>query len=217
MSERASAPVAPDLADDEPRLLAALRRRDEAAFEALVRRHHASLRRVVRAYVSSDTVADEVVQETWLAVIRGLDRFGGRSSLKTWIFQIAKNIARTRGAREARVLPIAALGVEGDPAVPFDAFQGEDDAWPGHWAIPPRPWQDPERRLASLEARERLLAAIDELPEMQRVVLTCRDVEGMCSEEVCDLLGISRANERVILHRARTRMRASLADYLDGP
>src|SRR5919206_4199287 len=105
MSERSTAPVAPDLVDDESRLLAALRRRDEAAFEALVRRYHASVRRVARSYVASDTVADEVVQETWLAVIQGLDRFAGRSSLKTWIFQIAKNIARTRGVREARVLP----------------------------------------------------------------------------------------------------------------
>src|SRR4051812_11865176 len=126
MPERTAAPVAPDLADDEPRLLAALRRRDEAAFETLVHRHHASLRRVARAYVSSDAVAEEVVQETWLAVIHGIDRFAGRSSLKTWIFQIAKNIARTRGAREARVVPIAALGADGESAVPFDAFQGED-------------------------------------------------------------------------------------------
>ena len=208
------------VADPDAALLDALRAGDEEAFAALVTRYHANLRRVARAYVSTDAVADEVVQETWLAVIAGLDRFEGRSSLKTWLFQILTNKAKTRGVRERRSVPFASLGPgdeAAEPSVSPDRFQGPGDAWPGHWATPPRPWEDPERRLQSLEARERLREAIGNLPEVQQAVLTLRDVEGLEAEEVCDLLDLSAGNQRVILHRARARVRAELERWFEEP
>jgi RNA polymerase sigma-70 factor (ECF subfamily) len=198
----------------EAGLLDALRAGDEAAFAELVRRHHVGLRRFARGFVASDAVAEEVVQEAWLAVVSGLDRFEGRSSLKTWLFRIVMNIARTRGVRERRSLPFSALTAPGEddpPSVPPERFQGRGDAWPGHWAAPPRPWEDPERRLASIELRERLRAALGSLPAAQQTVVTLRDVEGLGAEEVCDLLGLSEGNQRVLLHRGRARLRAALA------
>ena len=205
-------------ADRDAPLLPALRAGDEEAFVALVTRYHASLKRVARAYVSTDAVAEEVVQETWLAVIEGLDRFEQRSSLKTWLFHILANKAKTRGVRERRLVPFASLaGAGAEPAVSPDRFQREGDAWPGHWAAPPRPWEDPERRLASLEAREHLRAAISALPPAQQAVLTLRDVEGLEAEDVCGLLNVSAGNQRVILHRARARVRADLARYFEEP
>jgi RNA polymerase sigma-70 factor, ECF subfamily len=203
--------------DRDARLLAALRAGDEQAFATLVTRYHASLKRVARAYVSTDAVAEDVVQETWLAVIDGLDRFEERSTLKTWLFHILTNKAKTRGVRERRSVPFASLGRAGEEeaSVPADRFQGEGDAWPGHWATPPRPWEDPERRLASLEAREHLRAAIAALPATQQAVLTLRDVEGLEAEEVCRLLDVSAGNQRVILHRARARVRSELERYFE--
>jgi RNA polymerase sigma-70 factor (ECF subfamily) len=204
--------------DRDASLLAALRAGDEQAFATLVGRHHASLRRVARAYVSTDAVAEEVVQETWLAAIAGLDRFEERASLKTWLFHILANKAKTRGVRERRTVPFASLAgadAGAEPSVPPERFQREGDAWPGHWAAPPRPWEDPERRLQSLEARERLRAAIGALPDVQQAVLTLRDVEGLEAEEVCDLLELSAGNQRVILHRARARVRAELEHYFE--
>jgi RNA polymerase sigma-70 factor (ECF subfamily) len=199
------------VADRDASLLAALRAGDEDAFTALVTRYHASLKRVARAYVSTDAVAEEVVQETWLAAIAGLDRFEHRATIKTWLFHILANQAKTRGVRERRTVPFASLAGAGggEPAVSPDRFQREGDAWPGHWAMPPRPWDDPERRLSSLEAREHLRAAITALPAPQQAVLTLRDVEGLGAEEVCELLGLSAGNQRVILHRARARVRAA--------
>ena len=200
----------------DARLLAALRAGDEEAFAALVRRHHASMKRVARMYVSTDAVAEEVVQETWLAAIAGLERFEQRATFKTWLFHILANKAKTRGARERRSVPFASLaGGDDAPAVPPERFQGRDDAWPGHWATPPRPWEDPERRLQSLEARECLRAAIGALPEVQQAVLTLRDVEGLEAEEVCRLLDLSDGNQRVILHRARARVRTELERYFE--
>jgi RNA polymerase sigma-70 factor (ECF subfamily) len=202
----------------EAALLDALRAGDEAAFADLVRRHHASLRRFARSFVPTDAIADEVVQEAWLAVVAGLDRFEGRSSLKTWLFAIVMNIARTRGARERRSTPFSALAApdeERSPSVPPERFQQQRDAWPGHWASPPRPWEDPERRLASIEAREHLRAALETLPASQQAVVTLRDVEGLGPEEVCNLLGISEGNQRVLLHRGRTRLRAALDGYME--
>src|SRR5690349_9864511 len=180
----AAAPSALD-AERDGRLLAALRAGDEEAFAALVRRHHASMKRVARMYVSTDAVADEVVQETWLAAIAGLERFEQRASLKTWLFHILANQAKTRGTRERRSVPFASLAGDDAPAVAPERFQGEGDTWPGHWATPPRPWEDPERRLQSLESRECLRAAIRALPEVQQAVLTLRDVEGLDADEVC--------------------------------
>jgi RNA polymerase sigma-70 factor (ECF subfamily) len=203
-------------AERDARLLLALRAGDEEAFAALVRRHHASLKRVARLYVSTDAVAEEVVQETWLAAIAGLERFEQRASLKTWLFHILANKAKTRGTRERRSVPFASLaGADDGPAVPPERFQGDGEAWPGHWATPPRPWEDPERRLRSLEAREYLRAAIGALPEVQQAVLTLRDVEGLDADEVCALLDLSDGNQRVILHRARARVRSELERYLE--
>jgi RNA polymerase sigma-70 factor (ECF subfamily) len=206
-------------AERDARLLAALRAGDEDAFTTLVRRHHASLKRVARMYVSTDAVAEEVVQETWLAAIAGLDRFEQRASLKTWLFHILANKAKTRGARERRSTPFASLAAAGgdEPSVPPERFQGDGAAWPGHWAAPPRPWEDPERRLQSLEARERLRTAIGALPDVQQAVLTLRDVEGLDAGEVCELLDLSDGNQRVILHRARARVRAELERYFEEP
>jgi RNA polymerase sigma-70 factor, ECF subfamily len=202
--------------DPDAALLDALRAGDEDAFVAFVTRYHASLKRVARAYVSTDSVAEEVVQETWLAAIDALDRFEQRASLKTWLFHILANKAKTRGVRERRSVPFASLGpADMEPAVAPERFQRAGDTWPGHWATPPRPWEDPERRLASLEARERLREAIGALPETQQAVLTLRDVEGLDSEEVCELLDLSPGNQRVILHRARARVRTALERYFE--
>jgi RNA polymerase sigma-70 factor (ECF subfamily) len=203
-------------ADRDAPLLPALRAGDEEAFVALVTRYHASLKRVARAYVSTDAVAEDVVQETWLAAIEGLDRFEQRASLKTWLFHILANKAKTRGVRERRIVPFASLaGADDEPAVPPDRFQRDGDAWPGHWAAPPRPWEDPERRLASLEARAYLRAAIAALPATQQAVLTLRDVEGLDAEEVCGLLDVSAGNQRVLLHRARAKVRTQLERYFE--
>jgi RNA polymerase sigma-70 factor (ECF subfamily) len=197
----------------------ALRAGDEAAFAELVRRHHAGLRRFARAYVASDAVAEEVVQEAWLAVVTGIDRFEGRSSLKTWLFSIVMNIAKTRGTRERRSVPFSTLAAEDDapsPSVPPERFQKPGDTWPGHWATPPRPWEDPERRLACLEAREHLREALHRLPATQQTVVILRDVEGLEAEEVCGLLGLTEGNQRVLLHRGRARLRAALETYMEA-
>ena len=215
-SPRTGTPAEANATDRDASLLPALRAGDEEAFVALVTRYHASLKRVARAYVSTDAVAEDVVQETWLAVIEGLDRFEQRASLKTWLFHILANKAKTRGVRERRMVPFASLATADDePAVPPDRFQRDGDAWPGHWAAPPRPWEDPERRLASLEARAYLRAAIAALPATQQAVLTLRDVEGLDAEEVCGLLDVSAGNQRVLLHRARAKVRTELERYFE--
>ena len=215
-SPRTGTPAEANATDRDASLLPALRAGDEEAFVALVTRYHASLKRVARAYVSTDAVAEDVVQETWLAVIEGLDRFEHRSTLKTWLFHILANKAKTRGVRERRMVPFASLaGADDEPAVPPDRFQRDGDAWPGHWAAPPRPWEDPERRLASLEARAYLRAAIAALPATQQAVLTLRDVEGLDAEEVCGLLDVSAGNQRVLLHRARAKVRTQLERYFE--
>ncbi len=208
------------VASDEQMLVDALRRGDEAAFATLVERHHASMVRVAGLYARSRDVAEEVAQETWLAVCQGLDRFEGRSSLKTWLFRILTNRARTRGAREARCVPFSTLAgraCEGDDdpdelAVDPSRFLGPDHPrWPGHWATPPRSWgESPETRLENAETRDVIAAAIAALPPSQREVMTLRDIEGLGSEEVCGLLGIAEGNQRVLLHRARSKVRAAL-------
>jgi RNA polymerase sigma-70 factor, ECF subfamily len=187
-------------------------------FDRLVEQHYGSMKRMARTFVGSDAVAEEVVQDTWLAIVAGIDRFEGRSSLQTWMFSILTNRAKTRGARERRSTPLSCLGAgePDEPAIDADRFQSDDDAWPGHWATPPRPWQKPERRLLSLEARGHLKAALDALPERQRLVVTLRDVEGFGADEVCELLDLSPENQRVLLHRGRTRLRATLEAYVEG-
>jgi RNA polymerase sigma-70 factor, ECF subfamily len=192
-----------------------LRAGNERVFQDLFTRLYPGMKRMARGYVASDVIADEIVQETWLAIINGIDAFQGRSSLETWIFSILINQARKHDARERRAMPFssfAPLGTD-EPSVDADRFQKDDDAWPGHWATPPRPWQKPERRLLSLEVREELKQALAQLPERQRAVVVLRDVEGCSADEVCELLELSQENQRVLLHRGRSRLRATLAAY----
>jgi RNA polymerase sigma-70 factor, ECF subfamily len=174
---------------------------------------------VAMMYVSSRAVAEEVVQEAWLGVLKGLDRFEGRSSLKTWIFRILTNTAKTRGEREGRSLPFSSLAGDddGDEApVDADRFLGARHRWAGHWASSPRSPRDvPEERLLADEARGRIAAAVETLPEGQRAVITLRDIDGFGAEEACEILGISEVNQRVLLHRARAKVRAALEEYLD--
>ena len=195
----------------------ALRAGNEGAFAALVREYHGSLLRVARIYVSTQSAAEDVVQETWLGVLNGLQRFEGRSSLRTWLFSILTNIAKTRARRDGRTLPFSALQ---DPArVPEAAVEAdrfldpEHPRWPGHWAIKPEPW--PEQALAGAETRGILAEAIGALPASQRAVISLRDVESWNSEDVCNALGISETNQRVLLHRARSKVRRALEAYLE--
>jgi RNA polymerase sigma-70 factor (ECF subfamily) len=201
----------------DERLVRALRGGDEEAFALLIDRHSGALLRVARMYVSSDAVAEEVVQETWLGVIRGLDRFEGRSSLKTWIFRILVNVAKTRGQREGRSIPFSSAydpAVEpGEPSVDPDRFLPADHEYPRHWALGPTSWKTPEESLLSGETRTVILESIGQLPPAQREVITLRDVEGWSSEDVCDALEISGGNQRVLLHRARSRVRGALEAY----
>ena len=175
------------------------------------------MERVARSYVESGAVAEEIVQETWLGILTGIDRFEGRSALGTWIFSILINQAKSHNARERRALPFSSISSSGDdkPSVDTDRFQKDDEAWPGHWATPPRPWQKSERRLLSLEARAQLKAALTQLPNRQRVIVGLRDIEGLSAQEVCDALDLSHENQRVLLHRGRSRLRAVLEGYVE--
>jgi RNA polymerase sigma-70 factor (ECF subfamily) len=210
---------APEVIDADAVLLEGLRAGDEAAFTELVDRYSSSMLRVARMYVPSQAVAEEVVQETWLGVLTGLERFEGRSSLKTWLFRILVNRARTRGERERRTVPFATLAgreAEGeDPAVGPERFLPADhDRWPHHWASPPERWDEsPERSLQSAETLRVVRDAIEQLPPMQRLVITMRDLEGWDSEEVRNALDISETNQRVLLHRARSKVRTALEAY----
>jgi RNA polymerase sigma-70 factor (ECF subfamily) len=197
--------------EDDQALLERLRAGDERAFEALVARHDGALRRVARTFVRTDSAADEVVQETWLGVVRGLAAFEGRSSLRTWIFRILVNQARTRAVRDARSVPFSALEDDDRPAVEPAAF-GADGRWT---STPPRLDGDPETGLLSAELREHLLEAVDALSRDQRAVITLRDLVGLPAPEVCDLLDISDVNQRVLLHRARARVRAALTPLVE--
>jgi RNA polymerase sigma-70 factor (ECF subfamily) len=201
---------------DEAQLLAALRGGDEDAFRALVREYQPSLVRVARIYVPTQAAAEEVAAETWLAVLKGLDRFEGRSSLRTWIFRILTNIAKTRAVRDGRTLPFSALQDPGrvpEAAVDADRFlDPEHPRWPGHWAVKPEAW--PEDALLAAETRGVIGEAIEALPATQRTVISLRDVEGWSSEEVRNALGLSETNQRVLLHRARAKVRRALEEYL---
>ena len=199
-------------------LLQALRRRDEDAFLALVDRHSAAMMRIAMIYVRDAAHAEEVVQEAWLGVLRGLDSFAGLSSLKTWIFRILRNCAIDRARRERRVIPFTDLGdqiVEQVPSVPGSAFHAAGHPHAGHFARPVPDWMRPaEDRVIEAETRERIQAAIDRLPARQREVLELRDVHGWSSEEVCEVLELSEGNQRVLLHRARSAIRRELEEYL---
>jgi RNA polymerase sigma-70 factor (ECF subfamily) len=203
------------LSPQDTRLLHGLRAGDEAAFVELMREYGAGMLRVALMYVSSRAVAEEVVQEAWLGVLKGIRTFEGRSSLKTWLFRIVANTAKTRGVRESRSVPFSSLGGDtGDePTVDPDRFLGSGERFPGHWAAPPHAWR-PESRLLSDEALSVIEHEIDRLPPAQRAVITMRDVQGFTSEEVCNALDLSETNQRVLLHRARARVRGALEEYM---
>jgi len=204
------------LSPDERRLVEALRNRDEDAFAELIDRYHESLVRLAMMYVASRAVAEDVAQEAWVGVLRGIDGFQGRSSLRTWIYRILVNTAKTRGVREARSVPFASLGGDGEPAVDPDRFLPVDDRdRPGGWLSPPTDWDGiPEARLLGAETMAVIEAAIEALPPRQAQVIRLRDVEGFSSAEVRQLLDLGEANQRVLLHRARAKVRQALEDYL---
>ena len=205
---------------EEASVLEALRAGDEPAFARLVDELSGPMRRLARTFVPTAAVAEDVVQETWLAVLEGLDRFEGRSSLKTWIFRILTNRAITRGQRERRSIPFSSLvdaeTGHAEPAVDPSRFRPPGSQWTGGWLDPPRSWDPiPEDRLLSNETLGVISSAIDELPPGQRSVITLRDVEGFGSRDACNVLGISETNQRVLLHRARSRVRRALERYFD--
>ncbi|UVT22074.1 MAG: sigma-70 family RNA polymerase sigma factor [Nitrospira sp.] len=201
-------------------LLQALRRGDETAFAQLIDHYHASLLRLAMTFVSSPAVAEEVVQETWIGVLEGIGRFEGRSSLKTWIFRILTNQAKTRGVRERRNAPFSPLGHSTEepeaPAVDPSRFH-TSGYWVDHWNSLPRYWDDetPERLFLSKEGLAQIEKAINALPPIQQQVITLRDVEGLNAVEVCNILSIGETNQRVLLHRARSQVRRALEKYLE--
>ena len=195
-----------------------LRRGEERAFAEVVSSWSPMMLRVARGHVSTDASCEEVVQETWMAVVRGLGAFEGRSSLRTWVFRILTNLAKTRGMREARSVPMSSWrpAAEAGPTVDPDRFRSADDQYPHNWTPvgAPAAWQPgPEQSAVAAETRQLLGGALRELPDRQRTVVTLRDVHGLTSDEVCSLLGLSSANQRVLLHRGRAKLRAVLEDY----
>jgi RNA polymerase sigma-70 factor, ECF subfamily len=198
---------------DDGALVEALRRGEEQAFVALVQQYHPSLLRLAMSYVATREQAEDAVAETWLGVLKGIDGFEGRSSLKTWIFRILVNRAKTKGVREQRSVPFSSLegdGEQTEPAVDPGRF-----APAGNWTAPPQSWEGlPEDRLLSAETRSVVDDAIANLPDMQRAVITLRDVQGFTAQEASDVLGLTEVNQRVLLHRARSKVRARLEEYL---
>ena len=203
------------LSHEDEQLVEGLRAGDEAAFATLMRMYGAGMLRVARMFVSSRSVAEEVVQEAWLGVLKGIDRFEGRSSLKTWLFRIVANTAKTRGVREARTVPFSSLGgEENDATVSAERFLGDGERFPGHWALPPGNWAGiPEDRLLASETMDVIRRELERLPPAQRAVLELRDIEGLSAEEVCNALDLTETNGRVLLHRARAKVRAALEEY----
>jgi len=206
----------------ESDLLARLRAGDERAFSALVNRDHSSMVRLARTFVASQAVAEEVAQETWLAVIRGLPGFEGRSTLRTWTMSILVRTARNRAARERRSLPFSALAyahdddIDGGPTVNPSRFRPVGEPYAGFWAAPPhRWWSDPEPRALAAETGHIVQAALDALPPVQAQVVQLRDVEGWSAAEVCDALELTQANQRVLLHRGRAKLRAALEEHFE--
>lgn len=208
------------VAAEESQLLAALRAGDERAFAALVDRYQVPLLRLARMYVQDGPAAEDAVADTWLGLLQALDRFEGRSSLKTYLFRILVNCAKTRARKDRRTIPFSvAFNAEsgpGEAAVEPERFCGVGSAHPGQWAWPPGSWvETPERGVLSAETRAVIQRAIGALPGPQREVITLRDVEGFSAAEACNALGVSDTNQRVLLHRARSKVRAALEDYFD--
>lgn len=200
--------------------LDALRKGDDGTFAQLVAQYHGSMVRIAQMYVNDRVVAEEVAQEAWLGLLKGLDRFEGRSSIKTWLYTIVSNLAKTRGKREKRTVPFSFFeGYDrdtGDPAVPQERFLPTGDPFAGHWSELPASWEgDPVRQTLNREMAGYLEAAVEMLPEQQRMVLTLRDIQGWSADEVCNALGIAETNQRVLLHRARSKVRRALEEYLE--
>lgn len=205
-----------DLASPDDELVMRLKAGDELAFRSLIDEYNAPLRRVARSYVATDAAADEVVQDTWVGVLRGIDRFEQRSSLKTWIYRILLNIARTRGVRDKRSIPFSSLGRDDEDGPTFEPerFQHANDPYPGHWAGFPMRWHDqPEIRAVGHETIAVVRAALETLPPNQQEVVRLRDIEGWTSAEVCNALDLTETNQRVLLHRGRAKLRAALETY----
>jgi RNA polymerase sigma-70 factor, ECF subfamily len=218
----ASVPSGSIASVDDAHLVEALRNRDESAFLALIERYQGSLLRLATLYVPNREAAADVVQETWIGVLQGIDRFEARSSLKTWLVRILTNRAKTRGEREARTIPFSTAwrpeAEDAEPAVDPGRFLPRGHEYAGHWAANPSRWDElPEERFFSIETHERIEQAITTLPPTQREVITLRDVEGWSSGEVCNALSISETNQRVLLHRARSKVRLALEEYLKEP
>jgi RNA polymerase sigma-70 factor (ECF subfamily) len=210
-----------DAGAPDEELVRALRAGDEDAFIELVRRYNGLMLRLALGHVRTRALAEDVVQETWCAVLTGIDRFEGRSALKTWLMRILTNRAKTRGQREARCVPFSSLAgddTDDGPAVDPDRFLPADHPrYPGGWSAAPREWsQLPHDRLLAGEVREQIRAAIESLPPRQQAVIALRDVEGWSPEEVCETLHLSEGNQRVLLHRARSRVRGELETYFGG-
>jgi RNA polymerase sigma-70 factor (ECF subfamily) len=206
--------------ETDVRTVAALRGGDERAFMELVGKYGPSMLRVALLYVRTRAVAEEVVQDAWLGVLAGIERFEGRSSLKTWIFRILTNTAKTRAEREGRSVPFSSLAPDdlesGEPSVDPDRFLPDGERWASHWVSSPRRFDElPEGKLLSDETMGIVKQVVERLPDAQRAVLTMRDIVGFSSEDVCEALGISEVNQRVLLHRARTRVRRALEEYLE--
>jgi len=196
--------------------VAALVARDEDAFARLLDLWGPTMLRVARSHVSTDASAEEVVQDAWLAVLRGIDRFEGRSTLRTWVFRIVSNTAKTRGVRERRTVPMSSLRDDADddaPTVEPDRFRPVGDPYPGHWRSFPASWPSPEQRTVGAEAGHVVADALASLPDQQRTVVTLRDVHGFEATEVCRLLGVSEGNQRVLLHRGRATLRLRLETF----
>jgi RNA polymerase sigma-70 factor, ECF subfamily len=202
-------------ATDEAAVLEALRAGDERVFAELVDRYGSAMKRLARSYVRSEALAEEVVQDAWLGVLDGIHRFEGRSSLKTWIFRILVNRAKTSAVRQRRSVPFSELAPEGEDAPSIEPERFVERS--GEWAADPGSWRAlPEARLLARETLEAALHAIDRLPSAQRKVIVLRDVEGWSSDEVCDALELSSENQRVLLHRARSKVRAELDRHLQA-
>ncbi|GII56790.1 RNA polymerase sigma24 factor [Planotetraspora thailandica] len=198
-------------------VVAALRLGDEEMFAALLSAWSPGMLQVARAYVADDHAAEDVVQEAWLGVLRGIDRFEARSSLRTWIYRIVINKAKTRGVRDARTVPMTSLTPEKNDAGLSIDFHGPESPYPDARRRPPVVWPSPEGEILAHEVHEHIVQALDNLPARQRVVITLRDVQGYTSDEVCAILEITAANQRVLLHRARASLRSALDRYMTAP
>ena len=211
-------PGEPEVDRGDAAVLVRLRGGDEAAFADLIALHHAALLRMARTYTTDAALAEELVQDTWIAFLESLGRFEGRSSIKTWLFRILMNVARARLRKESRTVPLSTVADRDEPAVEPRRFHAR---WlpgiGGHWSEPPAPWAElPEEQALASETRAAIEAAMAELPEQQRQVMVLRDIEGFAAEEVCNLLGLSDTNQRVLLHRARSKVRRALAPRMGG-